>query len=78
MLDPELGEAYCCRSLSLLVVSQPSPPPGFNATKVHFRGSAVFGPQAVEDPSASQSGPGPQVLLVHTRNLMILGTIYIP
>lgn len=50
-------------------------PLGFNATKVNFRGRTAFGPPALEDPSASQNGPGPQVLLVLTRNLMILGTI---
>lgn len=41
-----------------------------------LRGSAAFGPQAVENPPASQNGP--QVLFFHTKNLRILGTAYVP
>lgn len=42
------------------------------------RGSAAFGPQVVENPPASQNGPGPQVPFVHTKSLRILGTVYVP
>lgn len=42
------------------------------------RGSAALGPQVVENPPASQNGPGPQALFFHTKNLRILGTVYVP
>lgn len=41
-------------------------------SSLHPRGSAAFGQQVVENPPASQSGPGPQALFFHTKNLRIL------